>query len=171
MAFKRGDCVVHPRHGAGTMAGVRIIVRDGKKRRYHCVELIGDRGTVMIPEEHIADAGLRIAIADVDLIRNVMYALPDELPNDYRIRQSCIREKIASGDPRQLVQALRDLCWRERHKRLNATDTELKTRAFLLITYELAVKSALEVDAARRRLNGIIRKAMQAHGQAVRSAS
>lgn len=161
--FERGEHVVHPRHGAGTIVGTRTIERDGVPCRYRCIELLDDQGTVMIPEDQLEQAGLRKAIADARLIRTIMRRSPKTLPDHYRLRQERLKAKIASGDPRQLIQALRDLCWRERHRSLSSTDIALKTRAFRLLAHELALKSALEVDAAQNRLDAIIRKAMQAH--------
>ncbi len=169
--FAPSEHIVHPRHGAGTMLGIRTIERDGETCRYYCIELVDGRGTVMIPDERIEEAGLRAAIVDARLIRRVMGKAPNELPDDYRTRQSHIRQQIASGDPRQMLQALRDLCWYERRHRLTSVDARLKSRIQLLLTYELAVKSALDVEAARQRLNRIIRQAMQGHALAQEGAS
>jgi RNA polymerase-interacting CarD/CdnL/TRCF family regulator len=169
--FKPSEHIVHPRHGAGTMTGIRTIERDGEKCRYYCIELVDDRGTVMIPVDYIEEAGLRSAVVDVRLLRRVLRKPPVELPSDYRVRQSHLRKKIASGDPRQIIQAVRDLCWYERQRKLTSVDAQLKARALLLLTYELAVKSALDVEAARKRLNKIIRQAMQGHEVALERAS
>jgi CarD family transcriptional regulator len=169
--FKQGDHVVHPRHGAGTMLDPRIIKRDGEERCYHCIELVDDRGIVMIPEEHIEDAGLRRAVVDATLIQAIMHKSPGELPDHHRERHAHLQTQIASGDPGQIIQSLRDLCWREHRCTLNTSDTRLKTRALLLLTYELAAKSALDVEAAQRRIRAIIRTAIQTHVQATESAT
>ncbi|MBN1963658.1 MAG: hypothetical protein JW910_03360 [Anaerolineae bacterium] len=170
MAFHPNDRIVHPRHGAGTLTGIRTVERDGETCRYYCIKLVDDQSTVMIPDDYINDAGLRLALTDTDMINTVMSNDPQQLSDDYRSRQAQVRDLIQSGEPRQIICALRDLCWYEVNNRLNTTDTRLKLQAQKLIASELAVKAALDFDTALERLERIVKLAMKAH-QTVQQAA
>ena len=158
-----GDRIVHPRYGAGVVTGFRTMTYSGTERRYYCIELVADRGVVMIPEDTIDETEMRTEITGLDMIRTVMERAPVELDGDYRVRQHRIREKLRSGEPRQIIQALRDLCYRERVKKLTPSEEQMKARALSLLADELALRQGLDVDTARLRLNAIIQSTMQTH--------
>ena len=66
--YSRGDQIIHPRYGAGTIVGKKKMTFMGKIRNYHIVELVGDRGEVMIPVEAATDMNIRPAIQDLSII-------------------------------------------------------------------------------------------------------
>ena len=167
--FETGDLIVHPRYGAGTIKGMEPLQFDGEERTYYCIELVGDQGRLMIPEERMDGAGLRTAIADVQLIRDIMGEPPQDLANDHRERQAKIETEIATGDPRQIIGALRDLAWRERHGKLTVADGRLKSRVLQMVACELALHLSFDVEIARERLTAIIHNAMQSHQAAAAS--
>lgn len=161
--FAAGDKIVHSRYGAGTVQNVRCIERDGQEQEYLSIELVEDRGTLLIPSDQLEDAELRPAMQDVALIRKVLRKPPEELADHHRTRQSRIESKLNSGDPRQIAQTLRDLCWREATDRLTHTDTRLKNRALKLLAEELALNPSFALQTAKQRLDNIVDKAIQAH--------
>jgi RNA polymerase-interacting CarD/CdnL/TRCF family regulator len=163
--FKVGDAIVHQRHGAGTVIEPRIIEHDGEKREYFCIELSGDRGLLMVPVENVNEDEIRPAITDTAMIDEVLHKPPQELGNDHRVRQNTIRAKIKTRDPRQLAQALRDLCWREHTDKLTYTDSQLKDQVQRLLTQELSLSPSMAPDSARAHLNDLVRKAMAAHAK------
>ncbi len=161
--FKVGDMIVHQRHGAGTIIEPRVIEHDGQAREYFCIELSGDRGLLMVPRENVNEDEIRPALTDTELIADVLQNPPQELGNDHRVRQNTIRAKIKTRDPRQLAQALRDLCWREHTDKLTYTDSQLKDQVQRLLTQELALNPAVTPDAVRTRLNQLIKTAIASH--------
>ena len=161
--LEKGEQVVHARYGAGVVQGIREMTFAGKTRRYYCIELLDGQGQVMIPEDAVDEADIRTDIVEADFIRRIMNNEPLDLSNNYRTRQANIQKKVASGSPRQVIQALRDLCWRERERSLTITDSRLKTRAMRLVAQELALHLKLDLDTATQRLNEIIRQAMHTH--------
>jgi len=63
--YERGDQIIHPRYGAGTVIGERELTFQGRTRAYHIVELVGERGEVMIPVEMATNMNIRPAIENL----------------------------------------------------------------------------------------------------------
>ncbi|GAB4346368.1 MAG: hypothetical protein Kow00117_23440 [Phototrophicales bacterium] len=163
--LKTGDTIVHARYGAGEVVGIREIKRDGKLTRYICIELAEERGMLMIPDDQTETDEIRPAMTDTQLICQVMNRTPNQLDDNHRTRQHAIEKQLKSGNPRQITQALRDLCWREITNHLTQTDSRLKTDALKRLLHELALNStALDI---RDQLTRIINQAMNKHRQAV----
>lgn len=161
--LKQGDRIVHIRHGAGIVQGIRSLTYDGSQRNYYCIRLLASHGDVMLPVDTLEEGEFRTEIVAEDFVREVMNITPEILANDYKVRQANIRRQLTSGTPGDIVQALRDLCWRERYRPLTSADSELKLKALRLVKEELALKLRIDIDEAARRLNDIITSAMLSH--------
>jgi RNA polymerase-interacting CarD/CdnL/TRCF family regulator len=57
--FKKGDPIVHPRHGAGIVADVQMWEMDSVERRYYCIELSSGQGMLMVPVDQAEAAKVR----------------------------------------------------------------------------------------------------------------
>jgi RNA polymerase-interacting CarD/CdnL/TRCF family regulator len=161
--FKPGDMVVHVRHGAGVVLETRTLVYEGEKREYFCIEMNGDRRTLMIPVENVDDEELRPAITDIEIIEEVFNKEPVELDENYRIRQTEIRQQIKSRNPLKLAQALRDLVYLERTHKLTTTDLRLRDQVMQALARELALQPTLSVANARQNIQALIELAMTDH--------
>jgi RNA polymerase-interacting CarD/CdnL/TRCF family regulator len=158
-----GDAIVHLRYGAGTVTGTRTITRDGEERQYYCIEIVNDAGTLLIPQDQIDESNLRLALGDTMLIEKEMGNTPEELDDKHQLRQTAIEKKINSRNPRLIVQALRDLSWRQHTGKLTGTDKRLRDSAFEKLADELALSTSMAVETARDRVNQIVENAMQHH--------
>ena len=161
--FSKGDLIVHQRYGAGTVIGIRKMERKGEERRYFCIEMVSDGGTLMIPEKRLEAADMRPALHDMKLIKEVLLKTPEELDDEHRPRQTAIEKKLDSREPRQIVQALRDLCWRQQTGKLTTTDTRLKRKAITALLDELVLNPAYTLINAREKLDTLIERAMAHH--------
>lgn len=161
--FKVGDMVVHQRHGAGTVIETRVLTYEGVEREYFCIEMNGDKRILMIPVENIDSSELRPAMTDIDSIEAVFNSPPTELDENYRIRQTLIRQKLKSRNPTKLAQALRDLVYLERTHKLTGTDIRLRDQVMQALARELALKPSLTVAVARKCLQDLIERAMNRH--------
>ena len=168
--LKTGDRIVHIRHGAGIVQGMRKMTYDGNQRQYYCIRLLASHGEVMLPIDNLEANEIRTEIIEEDFVKRVMNITPEILANDYKVRQANIRRQLTSGMPAEIVQALRDLCWRERYRPLTSADSELKLKALRLVKEELALKLWIDIEDAASRLNDIITDAMISH-QLVADAS
>lgn len=161
--FKKGDAILHPQHGAGTLTKIKRVKVEGVERRYYCINLTSDWGTLMIPVEKADESGLRELTGDMTTIEGVLESEPQELSKDYRLRQSRVAEKIHSGDTSQVAQALRDLAWRAKTSKLSLRDEQLRDKAQALLSSLLALQPDVQdIDAAGRQLNAFVNRAMEA---------
>lgn len=161
--FTTGAVVVHRRYGAGTVIGIRKIKREGQVRRYFCVEMVGDAGTLMIPEQTLQGDDMRPALRDMKLIKKVLFKPPEELEDNHRSRQTLLEQKLDSREPRQIVQVLRDLCWRQCTGTLTTTDTRLRRKALTSLLEELVLSPSFSLAQAQEKLDALIDQAMAHH--------
>jgi RNA polymerase-interacting CarD/CdnL/TRCF family regulator len=161
--FEPGDKVVHTRHGAGVVLERRMIIYEGRQREYFCIQMNDARHTLMIPVENMDEEELRPALSDTELIEEVLMREPNELSDNYRTRQSIIREQLKSRNPRKLAQALRDLAWLEHTHKLTNTDTRLRDKVLKALARELALRPNISVRNAQSAILQLVEKAVQKH--------
>ena len=160
--YSRGDQIIHPRYGAGTIVGKRKMTFMGKMRNYHIVELVGDRGEVMIPVEAATDMNIRPAIEDLSVIEEVFAAPPSELSDDYRTRQATIQKQIQTREPEAMAMALRDLFWREQTDKLTSVELKMKSSLMKMLSHEIAVICAdMTVEQASSHLTQMLYRMVQ----------
>ena len=127
LMYSRGDQIIHPRYGRGTIVGKKKLKFKGKTRNYHIVELVGDRGEVMIPVDFATEMNIRPAISDLSIFeRGIRRAARAELSDDYRSRQASIQKQIQTREPEAMATALRDLFWRERTDKLTSVEMKIE---------------------------------------------
>ncbi len=160
--YSTGDQIIHPRYGAGTIVGKKKMTFKGKKRSYHIVELVGDRGEVMIPVEVATEMNIRPAIEDLTVIEEVFAAPPSELSPDYRSRQASIQKLIQTREPEPMAQALRDLFWREKTDKLTSVELKMKSSVIKMLSHEIAVISPeMTVEKANSHLMQMLHQMVQ----------
>ncbi|NWF70257.1 MAG: hypothetical protein HXY40_14315 [Chloroflexi bacterium] len=161
--FQKGDLVVHPKYGTGTVSNVRTMSYKGVERTYFCIALTHNRGEVMIPADRVEQAGLRQPLRDTRLVEEVMETLPQALSDDARLRQLEIEDGLHSGDSLRLMQTLRDVCWREQMTKLSYKDRQLKESALNKLFEELTLGLSTPSETLKQTLERIIEQAMQRH--------
>ncbi len=160
--YAAGDQIVHPRYGAGTVVGKKKLTLQGKTRSYHIVELVGERGEVMIPADAAIDVNIRPAIEDLTVLEEAFANPPAELSDDYRARQAKIQKQIQTREPQAMAEALRDLYWREQNDKLTAVETKLKGSLVKMISREIAVTCAeMTVERATNHLTQMLVRMVQ----------
>lgn len=157
------DIIVHLQYGTGLVTGMRTIKHDGKNREYYCIEIAGGAGTLLIPEDQVDEAELRHALNDTLLIKSEMERPPEELTDNHQLRRTNIEKKIRNNNPKLVIQALRDLVWRQRTGKLTTTDKRLKDSALEQLISELVLSTPMTVDTAQAQVDQIIDNAMQQH--------
>ncbi len=137
--YSRGSHIIHPRYGAGTITGKKKLTFQGKTRNYHIVELVGDRGEVMIPVEAATEMNIRPAITDLTILEEAFAKPPAQLSSDYRSRQAKIQKQIQDRGPEEMAKALRDLYWREQTVKLTSVEMKIKSSLIKMLSHEIAV--------------------------------
>ena len=160
--YSTGDQIIHPRYGAGTIVGKKKMTFMGKLRNYHIVELVGDRGEVMIPVEAAIDMNIRPAIEDLSVIEMVFAEPPLQLSDDYRSRQASIQKQIQTREPEAMAMALRDLFWREQTDKLTSVELKMKSNLMKMLSHEIAVICAeTTVEQANSHLTQMLYRMVQ----------
>ena len=157
--YANGDQIIHPRYGAGTIVAKKKMTFKGKSRAYHIVELVGDRGEVMIPVDAAVDMNIRAAITDLTVIEEVFAAPATELSSDYRSRQALIQKQIQTREPVAMAESLRDLYWREKTDKLTSVELKMKSNVMKMLSREIAVICTdMTVEKASSLLTNLLHK-------------
>ncbi len=162
--FKVGDAVVHPIRGAGVVTDIEELRRDGGDKAYYKIELLSHvRTNLMIPVKDAAARGLRRAIrrSKLDRVWRVLRDSPDKLPADYKKRQALLERRLVSGDLMQVVEAVRDLAWRQHKKNgLTATGRRLYQKGINLLAGEIAAAQGAELTDGEAQVRNQLWEAM-----------
>ena len=165
--YSRGDQIIHPRYGAGTITGRKKMTFKGKTRSYHIIELVGNRGEVMIPVDAATEMNIRPAIADLSIIEEVFAKPPSELSDDYRSRQASIQKQIQTREPEAMAMALRDLYWREQTDKLTSVELKMKSNLIKMMSHEIAVIcSETTVEKANSQLMQMLQRMVRGDDEA-----
>ena len=164
MMFEVGDAVVHPIRGAGMVTDIEELRRDDGNKAYYKIELLGHvRTNLMIPVKDAAARGLRRAIRQSKLnqVWRVLRDSPEKLPADYKKRQALLEHRLVSGDLMQVVEAVRDLAWRQHKKNgLTATGRRLYRKGINLLAGEVAAAQGTDLTDGEAQVRNQLWEAM-----------
>ena len=153
--YSKGDHLVLPHHGAGTVTDVSN--RDGES--YIQVRFDHRDLDMTIPVALAVERGAREVILkkDAKAILKALKGEGEELPDDHRARARIVETKSASMDPQDLADVVRDVAARRADgARLSAAET----RAFDLARDQLASELGLVMDLDREAAFNVIDKAI-----------
>ncbi len=138
-AYKVGDKVVYPHHGAGKI--VKKEKKDvlGQQREYLTIQILYNEMTVEVPSDSADRAGLRKVIAE-ETVAEVISVLNDDgssMPKNWNRRFKHNRDKIKTGDIFELAEVVRNLSIRELDKGLSTGEKQMFGRAKKILASEL----------------------------------
>ncbi|MBN1485741.1 MAG: hypothetical protein JXA37_13590 [Chloroflexia bacterium] len=149
MLYSVGDRIVHPGIGAGTIVDTREQELVEGFEHYFVIEIPTRESTLFIPKRKMEEVGVR-PVMSRDRLAQVFETLagePQILPQSYKKRQSEIEDKIATGEPLQIAEAIRDLAWREYDSYLTKKDAQLLDKGRKFLTGEVAMVTGAELDS------------------------
>lgn len=150
MAYKVGDTVVHPQHGAANIVEVEEREFDGEPTEYLVLELHDDSMTIKVPAEVVEEVGVRDVI-DTDDIEDVYEVLaqdPQMVKANWQRRRATNDKRLRSGEPAKVAAVIRDLTARNEVKRLSPTEKRQREAAEDLLAGELAAAKDEEPEEA-----------------------
>ena len=109
--FKVGDRIVYPQHGAGIIDGIETRTVLGDEVEYLTIRIISDDLVVRIPINRVDELGLR-RVMDQKGANAVLAVLGEEIPEStgsWSRRFRMNKDKIRSGDVREIAEVIRDL--------------------------------------------------------------
>ena len=164
MAFSVQDYVVHPAHGVGRVLGLVTKSFPGKQARQY-YEIAIHHGTVWVPVEAGAAAGLRLLTARDDLqhFRGVLMSRPAALTGDFRQRGLDLRGRLKLGAFQDLCEVVRDLEARSWRKPLGEADAVKLRQARDELCRQWAAADGVSLSDATREVHDLLSKCQQAH--------
>jgi len=155
--FRKGDKVVHPRHGAAVVEDLVELERFGEQRIY--VKLRLPHGlTLMVPVESTEQVGLRGVVSRdeleevFDLLRGDEGGMPILWSKRYRANLA----KIMSGDIYHVAEVVRNLSLRERGKGLSSAEKRMLAKAREILISELTFVVGSTEENAEAMLDEVL---------------
>ena len=155
--FRKGDKVVHPRHGAAVVEDLVELERFGEQRVY--VKLRLPHGlTLMVPVESTEQVGLRGVVSRdeldevFDLLRGDEGRMPILWGKRYRVNLA----KLFSGDIYHVAEVVRDLSPRERGRGLSSAENRMLAKAREILISELAFVVGSTEENAEAMLDEVL---------------
>ncbi len=152
--FAVGDKVVHPQHGAATIAKKIKQEFNGEKRDYYVLDIATEQLTVLVPIDGMEDL-IRPVITKT-AARNVLKSLkdePEEAGSNWSRWYKVLNEKMTSGDIFQVAEVVRDLTFAQQTKGISPALKRMLSKARLTLTSELAFSLQIEEEEAGKRLD------------------
>lgn len=160
MAYKVGDTVVYPRHGAARVVAIGERVLKGEKKQYIKLQIISDDPTtalsIELPVENLSKVGVR-DIVDASAITKVFEILRtpvEEEKTNWSRRYKLNVEKITSGDVDEIASVIRDLSQRDDLEHgLSAGEKRMLVKARQELSSEIALAEHLTTEEAEHLLD------------------
>ncbi|MDP3983608.1 MAG: CarD family transcriptional regulator, partial [Acidimicrobiia bacterium] len=149
-----GDKVVHPQHGAATIA--KKVKREfaGEVRDYFVLDIATESLTVMVPIDKI-DGVVRSVISKTQS-RNVLSSLkeePQEAGANWSRWYKVLTEKMYSGDINQVAEVVRDLTHSQQTKGISPALKRMLSKARMTLISELTFSLEVDEEEATLRLD------------------
>ena len=162
MQFAVGDKVVHPHHGPGQITAIEHKEFMHGMEYYYVIDIPTQGLTLHIPKHRMEEIGVRLAMPQTqfDGVLDILRSRPDQLPQDHKERQEQILEKLKTGQPTELAEAVRDLAWYQKLSHLTKRDTDYMDRGRKLLAAEMALVANTEIADANETIESTLTDAL-----------
>ena len=129
-AFRVGDKVVYPHHGAAVIEGMQERVIEGETREYWVLRLSYGDLTLMVPTDGADEVGLRGVVPknELEQVYKVLQSKKQApAPSNWSRRFKSHVEKLRSGDIYQVAEVVRNLSNRDKDKGLSAGEKRMRS--------------------------------------------
>jgi CarD family transcriptional regulator, regulator of rRNA transcription len=154
MAFKVGDRVVYPHHGAAVIEKRETREAFGEKKEYFVLKMAHGDLTLAVPADKAEEVGMRppISAEDVDDLFQLLSKKDVREPTNWSRRFKNHQEKLKSGDVYQVAEVVRNLALREVTKGLSAGEKAMLVKARSVLVSELSFALDVTEEDALERL-------------------
>ena len=155
MAFKVGDRVVYPHHGAAIIERTEKRDLDGEKVEYLVLRMAHGELTLSVPSTSVDAVGMRRPIASEDVadLFDVLAKRDIREPSNWSRRFKNHQEKLKSGDPYQVAEVVRNLALREADRGLSAGEKSMLAKARGVLVSELSFALDVSEDDALEQVS------------------
>jgi CarD family transcriptional regulator len=154
MAFKVGDRVVYPHHGAAVIKKKESRQVEGEKVDYFVLHMAHGDLTLSVPVDKAEEVGMRPPISeeDVEDVLRLLAKRDVREPSNWSRRFKNHQEKLKSGDVYQVAEVVRNLALREQARGLSAGEKSMLERARVILASELSIAWDVPEENALERL-------------------
>ena len=158
MAFKVGETVVYPHHGAALIEDIEQRTIKGEERTYLVLKIAQGDLTVRVPADNVELVGVRDVVGQdgLEKVFDVLRAPHTEEPTNWSRRYKANLEKLASGDVNKVAEVVRDLWRRDKERGLSAGEKRMLSKARQILVSELALAEGTNEDKAEAILDEVL---------------
>lgn len=151
MKYNINGKVVDPIHGAGVITEISDQMVSGEICECVVIEIVVGKKRVMVPTESLQDAELRPVVSseELDCALQELFLEPDELPKDWRRRIEKLKDRVHSGEPKEVAKAIRDIIARSVLNKMNPSEKRVLNEAINVFAGEVALVRNIRSDSAR----------------------
>jgi CarD family transcriptional regulator len=148
--FKKGDKIVYPMHGVGTIDAIEKRVVLGKRDKFYIISIINSGMKVMIPVEKAEAIGIRAIISkrEVNKVLELLKKKESITEDDWKLRYQGNIDKVKSGSIYEVGTVARDLYKRGKEKELSIMERKLYENAYQLVIHEIALAKNINIEEA-----------------------
>ena len=157
--YNVGDKVVHPQHGAATIAKKLKQEFAGEKKDYFVLDIATEQLTVMVPVDTIEEV-IRPIISKTQArkVLGVLKEEPQEAGSNWSRWYKVLNEKMTSGDIFQVAEVVRDLNYAQQTKGISPALKRMLSKARVTLTSELEFSLEISDEDAVKRLDRALPK-------------
>ena len=158
MAFKVGDRVVYPHHGAAVIEKKEKRKAFGEEKDYFVLRMAHGDMTLAVPVDKAEEVGMRwpISTEDVEDLFEVLGRRDVREPANWSRRFKNHQEKLKSGDVYQVAEVVRNLALRDADKGLSAGEKSMFVKARGVLVSELSFALDVTEDEALDRVQATL---------------
>lgn len=146
LPFQIGDKAVYPAHGVAEVTGIERHEVGGDEQTFYILRILDNGVKVMIPT---GANGLReiMSSTEVDEVFEVLQQKEISVESTtWNRRYREYKDKIDSGDPKQIAEVLRDLYLLKTDKDLSFGERKMLDTAKALLVKELSIARDMDED-------------------------
>ncbi len=163
MKYDINGKVVDPIHGAGVITEISDQMVSGEICECVVIEIVVGKKRVMVPTESLLEAELRPVVSseELDDALQELFMEPDELPKDWRRRIEKLKDRVHSGEPKEVAKAIRDIIARSVLNKMNPSEKRVLNEAINVFAGEVALVRNIRSDSARELIKRSAREGVQ----------
>lgn len=163
MKYTINGKVVDPIHGAGVITEISKQKISGEMCECVVIEIVVGKKRVLVPVDNLDEAELRPVVTEEELedALQELYREPDELPKDWRRRIEKLKDRVHSGEPKEVAKAIRDIIARSILNKMNPSEKRVLNEAISVFAGEVALVKNIRSDSAKDLIKRSARKGVQ----------
>lgn len=163
MKYNINGKVVDPIHGAGVITEITDQKVSGEMCECVVIEIVVGNKRVLVPTESLDDAELRPIVSGEELedALQELFREPDELPKDWRRRIEKLKDRVHSGEPKEVARAIRDIIARSILNKMNPSEKRVLNEAINVFAGEVALVRNIRSDSAKELIRRSARRGVQ----------